>query len=85
MSLAPPPNNAPIQDGPEGAQRVTGPWRDFLYELFIIALALRSSGTTANRPTKNLWVGRMFYDTTLEQPIWYTTTDTWITADGTEV
>lgn len=27
-------------------------------------------GTTANRPTTNLYIGRMYYDTTLHYPVW---------------
>ena len=27
-------------------------------------------GTTAKRPTTNLYIGRMYYDTTLQYPVW---------------
>lgn len=27
-------------------------------------------GTTANRPTTNLYIGRRYYDTTLGYPVW---------------
>ena len=29
-----------------------------------------TSGTTAQRPTKDLFAGRQYYDTTLNKPIW---------------
>ena len=43
--------------------------------------ALRSSGTTTNRPTKNLFVGRTYFDTTLGKPIWYDGAG-WVDATG---
>ena len=45
---------------------------------------LASSGTTAQRPTANLFAGRTFYDTTLSKPVWYDGT-TWRDATGTAV
>ena len=42
---------------------------------------LRSSGTTANRPTARLFVGRFYFDTTLGKPIWYDGTN-WVDATG---
>ncbi len=35
-----------------------------------IGQAAQQSGTTANRPTSNLWIGRIYYDTTLGYPVW---------------
>lgn len=35
-----------------------------------IASSLQQSGTTANRPTSVLWIGRRYFDTTLGIPIW---------------
>ena len=50
--------------------------------------ALTSAGTTAQRPTKGLWIGRPYFDTSLAagagKPIWYNGTD-WIDATGTTV
>lgn len=34
------------------------------------ASALYQSGSTAQRPTTLLWVGRPFFDTTLNKPVW---------------
>lgn len=45
-----------------------------------------NKGTTANRPTSNLYVGRMYLDTTLDSdglPIWWNGTK-WIRADGSD-
>lgn len=43
---------------------------------------VRSSGTTAQRPTSALYAGRQYYDTTLGKPIWWNGT-AWKLADGT--
>lgn len=43
---------------------------------------LTSSGTTAQRPTTRLYVGRTYFDVTLGQPIWYSGSG-WVLADGT--
>lgn len=40
------------------------------------------SGTTAQRPTTNLYNGLFYFDTTIGKPIWYLTSG-WIKADGT--
>lgn len=50
---------------------VTEGWRNFFQAVFTICSAVTQSGTTAQRPDKVLWVGRMYFDTTLGKPIWY--------------
>jgi len=42
-------------------------------------------GTTSARPTKNLYIGRMYLDTTLTKPIWVSAVSpsvVWIDATG---
>jgi hypothetical protein len=58
------------------------PVMEFFNSIFVICGALTQSGTV--RPTKNLWIGRMFFDTTLGKPIWYENPD-WVDATGTVV
>lgn len=43
------------------------------------------SGATAGRPTDTAQVGQMFFDTTLEKPIWYKGAGSWVDATGTTV
>ena len=50
----------------------------------IAGLITPASGTTANRPTLQLQIGQMFFDTTLGIPIWYNGT-VWKNASGTTV
>lgn len=59
-------------------------WRNFFTAVFNICIAVTSSGTTANRPTKLLWTGRTYFDTTLGKPIWYKTAG-WVDATGASV
>lgn len=63
------------------------PWANWFLQVFQILSAQTESGPTANRPTKNLYIGRRFFDTTLGahgKPIWIAKDGiTWVLADGT--
>jgi len=72
-----PPNTA-IDDG----KVINMAWGSFFNSIFVILTALTQSGVTANRPVKLLWVGRVYFDTTLGLPIWYKGPG-WVKADGT--
>jgi len=63
-------------------------WTNWLASAQLILSATEQSGTTALRPTKNLWIGRFYYDTTLNKPIWVnavTPAVVWKDAVGTTV
>lgn len=49
---------------------VSPAWRNWLTAVYNICSALTMSGTTAQRPTTLLWVGRMYFDTSLGIPVW---------------
>jgi hypothetical protein len=55
--------------------------------IFRICQAGQQANTTANRPTTGLWVGRIFFDTTLTKPIWVKQVSpaVWVDATGTVV
>jgi hypothetical protein len=59
-------------------------WVEFFSEVFRSLRALQTSGTTAQRPVTGLYVGRPYFDTTLNRPIWFTGS-VWIRADGVVV
>ena len=63
---------------------VTTAWRQWFESALTILFSLQQSGTTAQRPTKKLWVGRRYFDTTLGHPIWYDGTN-WVDATGATV
>lgn len=59
-------------------------------KLQLIVNASVQSGTTANRPTQGLYVGRVYFDTSLAagvgRPIWRNAANTaWVDADGVAV
>lgn len=82
--ISPPPNQQAIQD--ENG-KINPAWQDFCTDVFMGIQTLESSGTTAKRPTKNLYPGRFYFDTSLGangKPIWINKLGTgWILADGT--
>ena len=63
---------------------VNSEWRAFFSSVYTICFAVQQSGTTANRPTKLLFTGRPYFDTTLAKPIWYKTAG-WVDATGAAV
>lgn len=76
--ISPPPLQTKIQD--ENGN-IRSEWKNHHTEIFNGIRALQTSGTTAQRPVKGLYVGRPFFDTTLNRPIWYDGT-IWILATG---
>jgi len=83
MSYGPPPLNGalPVQD-----KRAlwSQPWANWLMASFTMIFDVQNSGTTANRPTKGLYTGKPYFDTTLGKPIWYKTAG-WVDATGAGV
>ena len=80
--ISPPPNQNEIQTSMGGRFSIAPMWQKFFSDIFDSIFALQSSGTTANRPTKNLFVSRTYFDTTLGIPIWWNGSS-WKKADGT--
>lgn len=73
-------NNVPSSDLP--VSLVT-----WLNQAYVILFSIQESGTTAQRPTSKLWVGRQYYDKTLNKPIWVNSVNpvVWKDAAGTTV
>lgn len=87
MAIINPPPQSPVDQlqaerGVPYLVNVTEGWRNFFQSVFTICSAVTQSGTTAQRPTRILWNGRTYFDTTLNIPIWYDGS-IWIKADGT--
>lgn len=63
------------------------PFSSWISRIHLIASSLQQSGTTAQRPTNTLWIGRMFFDTTLGIPIWVQSVGpvVWVDATGAPV
>ena len=81
-----PPPNVPVDavDARGVPVAVQNGWATFFSASYNILFALTQSGTTAQRPTKLLWAGRTYFDTTLGLPIWYRFTG-WVNSSGNAV
>lgn len=78
------PLGTPIQDKTTG--QITLPWQAWLTTAQTILQDCSNSGTTAQRPTSQLYVGKPYFDTTLGIPIWLkNSTPTWVNASGAAV
>lgn len=59
-------------------------WRAFFNAVYNICNGVTQSGTTAQRPTTFLYIGRTYFDVTIGLPIWVQSTNptVWINAAG---
>lgn len=73
-----PPNQSPISD--DGIN-IGAQWKQFFSDIFGICRDVQTSGITANRPVKQMYIGRYYFDTTIGLPIWWNGT-IWVKADG---
>lgn len=66
---------------------MTVPWLSWVDRVHAAVSSLYQSGTTANRPTELLWVGRSYFDTTLGYPVWVKSVKpaVWVSAAGVVV
>ena len=85
MALISDPPSTQLTDDPSIWQG----WASFFSSVSLLLGAITQSGTTANRPTKYLWVGRPYWDTSLAangKPIWVNKLGTgWVDATGAAV
>ena len=76
------PSNNPLNAGGQALSA----WLVWFQRVHNIVIASQQSGTTAERPNSGLYVGRRFYDTTLNKPIYFSALpDVWRDAQGTIV
>ncbi len=89
INAAPTQRDLSLVDHPNGEKVATWgkAWSSWFTQAFQILFAVQQSGTTAQRPTSGLWIGRTYFDTDLGangKPIWIGKDGaTWILADGT--
>lgn len=87
MILTPPPLQEPIAT--EHGRFSGRSWIIFFTALYYLGDSVRQSGTTAQRPTTNLWIGRRYFDTSLGvggKPIWRDKNNSgWVDATGASV
>lgn len=80
--INPPPNQQAIQE--QNRPGIANAWMIFFSNVFSAIQAMQSSGTTAQRPTRGLWIGRPYFDTTLGIPVWYNGAN-WVNSSGSTV
>jgi hypothetical protein len=63
------------------------PWSATFSRWHSLILTIQDSGTTADRPTSNLFIGRQYFDTTLNKPVFLSAVKptVWRDAAGTVV
>ena len=72
----------PVENDMVSFLRAKG-WPTWFTQAFNILFAVQQSGVTADRPTRNLWAGRTYFDVTLGKPIWWdAVAEEWIDATG---
>jgi hypothetical protein len=87
MILGQPPNTPPVALDENGNPQVNPEWLTFFNNSFAILSANTQSGVTANRPIKQLWVGRSYFDTDLGKQIWLKSVNpnVWVDGSGASV
>jgi hypothetical protein len=81
MSFPQQPFDLPSNTGVCDEQTTNRQWMQWFDRVHVIASASQQSGATADRPVKRLWVGRRYFDTTLNEPVWWDGS-AWVTAAG---
>jgi hypothetical protein len=61
---------------------ISAPWMAWVQRVHDLSLSLQRSGTTANRPISNLWIGLVYFDTTLGKPVWLKSVGPSVWVDG---
>lgn len=60
----------------------TPAWAQWLTRTHGAVITLQQSGPTADRPTSKLWLGRFYFDTTINKPIWLKSINPSVWVDG---
>ena len=78
------PSNSTLVDS---SGSVTNPWQQWFSRVNSIVQTGQQAGTTANRPTSQVWIGRQYYDQTLNKPVYVSAVKpiVWRDAAGTVV
>lgn len=79
------PSNTPVVEKDTGM--ATSPWQSVFSRWHSIIVTGQQSGTTASRPTDQVWVGRQYFDTTLGKPVYVKSVRpiVWVDSAGTVV
>ena len=73
------PSNSPVVDSDFSAST---PWQAWFSRVHSIVVTGQQSGVTAKRPTTQLWIGRQYFDTTLNKPVYVSAVKPVVWRDG---
>ena len=80
--------NAPFRDITlDATGKFSSAWMQWIQKVGLYAGSVSDSGTTAQRPTSNLYIGRQYFDSTLGYPVWIKTVSpvVWVNGAGATV
>lgn len=77
--IDPPPNRGKVVNATGEPNNL---FASFFTQVFTLCKDISTSGTSANRPQKNMYIGKTYFDTTIGKPIWWDGS-IWVLADGT--
>lgn len=79
--------NDELSDDPKNPVKIGQRWTSFFDQVFNLLSAMTQSGTTAQRPTSFLWIGRSYFDTTKGYPVYVKSVGpvVWVNGAGTVV
>lgn len=60
-------------------------WAQWFSRVHTIVLSVQQSGPTSERPTSVLWLGRRYWDTTLNKPVYVASVNPTVWRDGAGV
>lgn len=75
-------NNVPGRDFENGTKPFGQAWTSFFDQIFNLLSAMTQSGTTAQRPTTFLWIGRRYFDSSLGKPVYVKSVGPVVWVDG---
>jgi hypothetical protein len=76
------PSNSVVLNG-DG--KFTPDWESLFSRMYRIAAAEQDAGPTASRPEKGLWIGRPYYDTSLNFKVYVSAVNPTVWRDGAGV
>lgn len=62
---------------------LTPSWAQWMQRTHANAISVQQSGPTSERPDRLLWLGRIYFDTTINKPIWLKSINPTVWCDAT--
>lgn len=69
----------------DDAGNLTPAWAQWIQRTHANAISVQQSGPSTDRPDRLLWLGRFYFDTTINKPIWLKSINPSVWVDGAGV